>query len=145
VVSNVTGGSRLGEHAVYPGTFDPITPGHLDIIERARHLFARVTVLVAINADKSAGSPSERAAQLRRELPANWDNVSVAAWTGLTVAFCRQHGAGVIIRGVRNRSDLRLEYRLAAMNERLGITTLLLPARPGLAAVSSTVLRGLGI
>jgi pantetheine-phosphate adenylyltransferase len=145
VVSNVTGGSRLGEHAVYPGTFDPITPGHIDIIERARHLFAQVTVLVAINADKSAGSPSERAAQLRREFPANWDNVSVAAWTGLTVAFCRQHGAGVIIRGVRNRSDLGLEYRLAAMNERLGITTLLLPARPGLAAVSSTVLRALGI
>ena len=142
-MSDATGGRRLGEHAVYPGTFDPITPGHLDIIERARHLFTKVTVLVAVNAEKqTAGTPSERAAQLYRELPASWDNVSVAPWAGLTVAFCRQHGAGVIIRGVRNRSDFRHEYQLAAMNEAMGITTLLLAARPGLAAVSSTVLRG---
>jgi len=135
-----------GEHAVYPGTFDPITPGHLDIIERARHLFARITVLVAVNGDKQpATAQSERAIQLRRELPANWDNVSVAAWAGLTVEFCRQHNADVIIRGVRNRTDLPRKYRLAAMNEALGITTLLLPANPRLAAVSSTVLRGLSI
>jgi pantetheine-phosphate adenylyltransferase len=141
-VSDVTSGSRLGEHAVYPGTFSPITPGHLDIIERARRLFAKVTVLVAVNADKQpVDTPSERAARLRRELPASWDNVSVAAWTGLTAAFCRQHDAGVIIRGVRNRSDLRHEYQLAAMNETMGITTLLLPAQPELAAVSSTILR----
>jgi len=140
------GGGRLGEHAVYPGSFDPITPGHLDIIERARHHFARITVLVAVNGDKQpASTQSERVTQLRRELPANWDNVSVTEWTGLTVAFCRQHGASVIIRGVRNQSDLRHEYQLAAMNEALGITTLLLPAEPGLAATSSTVLRGLGI
>jgi pantetheine-phosphate adenylyltransferase len=143
---DVTGGSRPADHAVYPGTFDPVTPGHLDIIERARHQLARVTVLVAVNADKQPGStPSERAIQLRRALPASWDNVSVAAWAGLTVAFCRQHGASVIIRGVRNGSDLRHEYQLAAMNEALGIPTLLLPAQPSLAAVSSTVLRGLGI
>jgi pantetheine-phosphate adenylyltransferase len=61
----------------------------------------------------------------------------------LTVAFCRLEGAGVIIRGVRNRSDLRQEYQLAALNEALGITTLLLPARPELAAMSSTLLRTL--
>jgi pantetheine-phosphate adenylyltransferase len=144
-VTNGIGGSRLGEHAVYPGTFDPVTPGHLDVIERVRCLFARVTVLVAVNGDKQpSGTPSERAVQLRRELPAGWDNVSVAAWAGLTVAFCRQHGAGVILRGVRNGSDLLHEYQLAAMNETMGVTTLLLPAQPGLAAVSSTVLRGLG-
>jgi pantetheine-phosphate adenylyltransferase len=144
-VTKATGGGRLGEHAVYPGTFDPFTPGHFDLVKRARHLFALVTVLVAVNADKRPSrTPSERAIQLRRELPANWDNVSVAAWAGLTAAFCRQHGAGVIIRGVRNRSDFRHEFQLAAMNEALGVTTLLLPARPGLAAVSSTVLRALG-
>jgi pantetheine-phosphate adenylyltransferase len=144
-VSNATGRGGLAEHAVYPGTFDPFTPGHFDIIERARHLFARVTVLVAVNSDKRpTRTPSERAIQLRRELPANWDNVSVAAWAGLTAAFCRQHGASVIIRGVRNRSDFRHESQLAAMNEAMGITTLLLPAQPGLMALSSTVLRGLG-
>jgi pantetheine-phosphate adenylyltransferase len=144
-MSNATGGSLLREHAVYPGTFDPMTPGHLDIIERTRNLFARITVLVAVNGDKQpASTQSKRVIQLRRKLPADWDNVSVMAWAGLTVAFCRQHGAGVIIRGVRNRSDLCHEYQLAAMNEALGITTLLLPAQPGLAATSSTVLRGLG-
>ena len=105
----------MGEHAVYPGTFAPVTPGHLDIIERARHLFARVTVFLAVNGDKQpVTTPSERAIQLRRELPASWDNVSVVAWAGLTVDFCRQNGADVIIRGVRNGSDLRHEYQLAA-------------------------------
>ena len=144
-MTNATGGGSLGEHAVYPGTFDPLTPGHFDIIERARHLFARVTVLVAVNADKQPRStPPERAIQLHRELPANWNNVSVAAWTGLTAAFCQQHGASVIIRGVRNRSDFRHESQLAAMNEAMGVTTLLLPAQSGLVALSSTVLRGLG-
>jgi pantetheine-phosphate adenylyltransferase len=144
MVAGATDESRLGEHAVYPGTFDPITPGHIDIIERARQLFARVTVLVAVNAEKQpAGTPSERATRLRRELPANWDNVSVTTWAGLTVAFCRDHGANVIVRGVRNRSDFRHESQLAAMNEVMGIITLLLPARPRMAAVSSTVLRGL--
>jgi pantetheine-phosphate adenylyltransferase len=142
---DATGGSRRGEHAVYPGTFDPVTPGHLDIIERARHLFARVTVLVAVNGDKQpSGAPSERASRLRQEVPADWVNVSVDAWVGLTVAFCRQHGAGVIIRGVRNRSDFLHESQLAAMNQDMGITTLLLPAKPSLVSVSSTVLRELG-
>jgi pantetheine-phosphate adenylyltransferase len=138
--------SRLADHAVYPSTFDPVTPGHLDVIERARQLFSQITVLVAVNADKQpTATPSERATQLRRELPADWDNVSVTAWAGLTVEFCRQHGAGVIIRGVRNGSDLRHEYQLAAMNQALGITTLLLPANPRLAAMSSTVMRGLSV
>jgi pantetheine-phosphate adenylyltransferase len=144
-VTYVTGAGRLGEHAVYPGTFDPLTPGHFDIVERARRLFARVTVLVAVNLDKQPASTlAQRAIQLRWELPANWDNVSVATWAGLTAAFCQQHGASVIIRGVRDRSDFRHESQLAAMNEAMGVTTLLLSARPGLAAVSSTVLRGLG-
>ena len=102
-------------------------------------------MLVAVNGVKQpASAQPERAVRLRRELPAEWDNVSVAAWAGLTVAFCRRHGACVIIRGVRNRSDLLHEYQLAAMNEAMGLTTLLLPANPGLAGVSSTVLRGLG-
>ena len=93
-MSDATGGTRLGEHAVYPGTFNPVTPGHLDVIERARHLFARVTVLVAVNGDKqAAGTPSERAVQLRGELPAGWGNVSVVVWADrrvLPAARCRR-------------------------------------------------------
>jgi pantetheine-phosphate adenylyltransferase len=102
------------------------------------------TVLVAVNNDKQpAHTQAERVIQLRRELPASWDNVSVAAWAGLTVTFCREHGAGLIIRGVRNGSDLGHEYQLVARNQDMGITTLLLPANPGLAAISSTLLRGI--
>ena len=101
-------------------------------------------MLVAVNGDKQpVRTPSERAHQVRRELPADWANVSVTAWAGLTVAFCERAGADVIIRGLRNRPDLRHEYQLAVMNETLGVTTLLLPAEPGLAGMSSTVLRGL--
>jgi pantetheine-phosphate adenylyltransferase len=137
--------SLPGRHAVYPGSFDPITPGHLDVIGRARCLFARVTVLVAVNNDKQpVRTQLERVHQVRREVPADWANVSVTAWTGLTVAFCEQAGADVIIRGLRNRSDLRHEYQLAAMNETLGVTTLLLSAEPKQTGMSSTALRGLG-
>jgi pantetheine-phosphate adenylyltransferase len=102
---------------------------------------ARPTASGSFNAAKHPnGSPRERAQPLR-ELAPQWENVAVAAWSGLTVDFCRLHGAGVIIRGVRNPSDLRHEYQLAAMNEALGITTLLLPAQPGLSGVSSTLVR----
>jgi pantetheine-phosphate adenylyltransferase len=84
-MGSVAGGSRRGEHAVYPGTFDPITPGHLDIIDRARHLFAQITALVAVNNDKQpSGTQPERVIQLRRRCPADWDNAAVTAWAGLT-------------------------------------------------------------
>ncbi|WP_091294820.1 adenylyltransferase/cytidyltransferase family protein [Micromonospora halophytica] len=68
--------SALGGRAVYPGTFDPLTPGHLDIIDRARRLFGQVTVLVAINRAKTpATAPTARAAAIRDALPSDWDNV----------------------------------------------------------------------
>jgi pantetheine-phosphate adenylyltransferase len=137
-------GDLTGRHAVYPGTFDPITPGHLAIIERARTLFARVTVLVAVNSAKDPSSTQlQRAERARQQLPAHWDNVSVAAWTGLTVDFCRGHGVDVIVRGIRNRADLDHESKLAAMNQTAGCTTVLLPAEAGLAGISSTILREL--
>jgi pantetheine-phosphate adenylyltransferase len=129
-------------HAVYPGTFDPFTAGHADVVDRVRRIFEWVTVLVAVNEDKQpVAALEQRAREVRRELPADWGNVGVAAWAGLTVVFCREHRAGVIVRGIRNQADLRHEYQLAAMNEHLGVTTLLVPARPGLAAVSSTAVR----
>ncbi|MEV4639278.1 pantetheine-phosphate adenylyltransferase [Actinoplanes sp. NPDC049548] len=128
--------------AVCPGTFDPFTPGHFDIVARARHLFDHVTVLVAVNDDKRPSRPTAaRATDIQRLLPADWDNVSVAAWRGLTVDYCRRHGSSVIVRGVRNATDWQYEHRLAAMNESLGIPTLFLPARPELAATSSTAVR----
>ncbi|GLZ00541.1 pantetheine-phosphate adenylyltransferase [Actinoplanes sp. NBRC 103695] len=130
--------------AVYPGTFDPFTAGHRDVAERARLLFDRVTVLVAVNDEKHPGVPPEqRAAAIREQLPAAWTNVAVATWAGLTADYCHAHRAQVIIRGVRNAGDLRQEQQLAAMNLELGITTLYLPTRPALATVSSSGVRAL--
>jgi pantetheine-phosphate adenylyltransferase len=134
-----------GVRAVYPGSFDPFTPGHLNVLSRARDLFDEVVVLVAVNGGKQPGVDEEqRAAAVRAVLPAGWSSVTVAAWRGLTAAYCRRHGAGVIVRGVRNTADLQAECRLAAMNQSLGVPTVFLPARPDLAAVSSTAMRTRG-
>ncbi|MEU6077808.1 pantetheine-phosphate adenylyltransferase [Micromonospora sp. NPDC047074] len=135
-------GDPRSSRAVYPGTFDPFTDGHRDLVDRARRLFAHVTVLVAVNDEKRpARTGAERAVDIRAILPADWENVTVAAWSGLTAAYCQQHGAGVIIRGVRNAIDAERECQLAAMNETLGVTTLFMPARPELATTSSTAVR----
>ncbi|MEV4482822.1 pantetheine-phosphate adenylyltransferase [Micromonospora coxensis] len=137
--------SALGGRAVYPGTFDPLTPGHLDIIARARRLFGHVTVLVAINRAKTpATAPIARATAIREALPSAWDNVGVTPWEGLTAAYCAENDVRVIVRGVRNVADIQHEYELAGMNQSLGVTTLLLPTRPHLASTSSTAARLLG-
>ncbi|RAO63100.1 pantetheine-phosphate adenylyltransferase [Micromonospora saelicesensis] len=131
-----------GSLAVYPGTFDPFTPGHRDLVARARVMFDRVIVLLAVNADKQpTAEATARAALVRDAMPAAWRNVEVDTWTGLTTAYCSRRSATVIVRGVRTAADLRYEYQLAAMNEQLGIQTVWLPARPQLAATSSTVAR----
>lgn len=107
-------------------------------------MFDHLTVLVAVNDGKQPSATiAARAREIRGLLPAGWDNVAVAAWDGLTVDYCRQNGCGVIVRGVRNAADFSREFELASMNEALGVTTLFLPARPELAAMSSTVVRAL--
>ncbi len=99
-------------------------------------------MLVAVNDEKRpTKTGAERELDIRATLPADWQNVTVAAWSGLTVAYCQQHGAAVIIRGVRNATDVVHEFQLAAMNEMLGMKTLFMPARPELATISSTAVR----
>lgn len=130
--------------AVYPGTFDPFTPGHLDVAGRARRLFDQLTILVAVNADKRPSQTvAARATAISSLLPADWSNVTVAGWHGLTVDYCLRHGYRAIVRGVRNSVDYLRERELALTNEALGVTTLLLPARPELTAMSSTAVRSL--
>ncbi|MEU5961939.1 pantetheine-phosphate adenylyltransferase [Micromonospora parva] len=131
-----------GPVAVYPGTFDPFTPGHLDLVARARVMFDRVIVLLAVNAGKRPTvEATVRVVRVRDAMPAAWGNVEVDSWTGLTTAYCLRRGGTVIVRGLRTAADLRYEYQLAAMNERLGIQTVWVPSRPQLAATSSTVAR----
>jgi pantetheine-phosphate adenylyltransferase len=106
-------------------------------------LVTELTVLVARNPAKKSTPGAERRVQsIRGQIEANWDNVSVDSWPGLTVDYCREHGITVIVRGVRNRRDFLYETQLAAMNRCLaGIETLLLPASADLALISSSLIR----
>jgi pantetheine-phosphate adenylyltransferase len=134
--------------AVCPGSFDPVTLGHLDVIGRAAALVDEVVVAVGANVSKRAWfTPDERAAMLR-EACAGWANVSVALFDGLLVDFCRARHVGAIVKGLRSPADFDYELPMAQMNARLtGVDTLFLPTSPRWSFVSSSLVRevaGLG-
>lgn len=106
--------------AVYPGTFDPITNGHLDILERALALFDRVVVTIAVNPRKTPlFSVDERIGFIRDALPHHAARLDFAANDGLLVAFCESVGARVIVRGLRALADFEYEFQFSHMNRRL--------------------------
>jgi pantetheine-phosphate adenylyltransferase len=109
--------------AVYPGTFDPITNGHLDILERALRLFDRVIVTIAINQRKQPlFSTAERIAFIRDAMPPQVlaaSRLEFAEFDGLLVEFCKSRGASVIVRGLRALADFEYEFQFAHMNRRL--------------------------
>ncbi|HET9480434.1 MAG TPA: pantetheine-phosphate adenylyltransferase [Candidatus Polarisedimenticolia bacterium] len=105
--------------AVYPGTFDPITNGHLDLIERGARLFDRVIVAVLGNPDKEPWFSVAERVDLIRQAVAGRDNVSVASFDGLLVDYIRSCGASAIVRGLRAVSDFEYEFQMALMNRRL--------------------------
>lgn len=129
--------------AVFPGSFDPITLGHMDVLERAARLFDRVYVCVMVNGNKKGCfSPEERLQMLRRsaeQLP----NVVVEAYSGLLAQYAREKGAGYLVKGVRNGTDFDYEYQLAQINRSLAaeLETVLLLASPAVQHVSSTMAR----
>ena len=103
--------------AIYPGSFDPITNGHLDVLKRSLEVFDKVIVLVAINPDKSSRfSPSDRV-EMIKEAVADLKNVEVDSTTGLTVEYAKKHGAKHLIRGLRAVTDFEYEFQLAVANE----------------------------
>ena len=106
--------------AVYPGTFDPITNGHLDILERALGIFDRVIVTIAPNIRKSPlFTTDERMQFIRDALPQYGDRLEFAVFEGLLVDFCRSRGARCIVRGLRALADFEYEFQFAHMNRRL--------------------------
>jgi pantetheine-phosphate adenylyltransferase len=106
--------------AVYPGTFDPITNGHLDILERALQLFSTVVVTIAPNIRKNPlFTTDERMQFIRDALPQYGSRLEFAVFEGLLVEFCRNRGASVIVRGLRALADFEYEFQFAHMNRRL--------------------------
>jgi pantetheine-phosphate adenylyltransferase len=105
--------------AVYPGTFDPITNGHQDLVRRAAGVFERVIVAIASNPNKAPMFPLEKRVELARLVLGDIPGVEVMGYKGLTVDFAREHGVQVVVRGLRAVSDFEYEFQLAGMNRNL--------------------------
>lgn len=105
--------------AMYPGTFDPITNGHYDLLRRAAGIFERVVVAVAANPGKAPLFTLEQRVDLARKVLGDLRNVEVTGYTGLTVDFARQNGLRVVVRGLRAVSDFEFEFQLATMSRHL--------------------------
>lgn len=105
--------------AIYPGSFDPVTNGHLDLIERASKLFGRVVVTVARNAEKAPMFTLKERMDMLREATQQFPNVEVDTFDGLLVDYARKLGARVLVRGIRAVSDYEYELQMALMNRRL--------------------------
>ncbi len=119
--------------AVYPGSFDPITMGHVDIIQRGSRLFDRIVVAVLINADKSPLFTVGERVEIAREVFRDRTNVEVDTFDGLLVDYARRRDAKVIVRGLRAVSDFEYEMQMALMNRRLNPdveTVFMMPAEP---------------
>ena len=129
--------------ALYPGTFDPITNGHADLVARAAPIFDKVIVGVAASTGKNPVMPVEQREALARDALVHFPNVEVRAFSGLLANFVRECGAGVLLRGLRAVSDFEYEFQLASMNRHLipeAETLFLTPAEQH-SFISSTLVR----
>ncbi|MCJ7452887.1 MAG: pantetheine-phosphate adenylyltransferase [Steroidobacteraceae bacterium] len=133
----------MGNRAMYPGTFDPFTNGHNDLVRRACRLFDHVIVAIAANPGKTPLLPIEQRLDLARRVLADVPNVEVAGYSGLTVEFEREHSLNVIVRGLRAVSDFEFEFQLATMNRHLSdeVETVFLTPTEQFNFVSSTLIR----
>ncbi|MBF0160074.1 MAG: pantetheine-phosphate adenylyltransferase [Magnetococcales bacterium] len=129
--------------AVYPGTFDPLTLGHLDVIQRSAALFDRLVVGVAVNIEKKALFPAQERVRLIHDAVAHLPNVTVGCIEGLLVDYVRHQGARAIVRGLRAMSDFENELQMAAMNRKLDgtIETVFLAASETTTFISSRLVK----
>lgn len=127
---------------VCPGSFDPVTNGHLDIIGRASHLFDEVVVAVLVNESKSGLFSLEDRLDMLGEATADLPNVTVASFRGLLVDFCDAHDIAAIVKGLRAVSDFDYELQMAQMNDRLtGVDTLFIPTSPAYSYLASSLVK----
>ena len=133
--------------AMYPGTFDPITNGHDDLVRRAARLFDRVVVAIAESPGKAPLFSVEERVAMASEVLGDCANVEVMGYHGLTVDFARQHGLNVIVRGLRAVSDFEYEFQLSAMNRRLTdeVETVFLTPTENFSFISSTLVREIAL
>ena len=133
--------------AVYPGTFDPITNGHEDLIQRASRLFGEVVVGVAQSQAKRPFFSLDERVEIAREVLSPYKNVTVRGFAGLLSEFLREQGATVILRGLRAVSDFEYEFQLAGMNRRLapGVETLFLTPSDKYLFLSATIVREIAV
>ncbi|MDM8300596.1 pantetheine-phosphate adenylyltransferase [Collinsella tanakaei] len=134
------------EHALVPGTFDPITFGHIDVVTRARRLFPRVTVAVAASIGKNGSGPTfslEERVELAREALGDLDGVEVRPFRGLLVDFAREEGAGALVKGLRAMTDFEYELQQADLNYRLDsdLESIFVMSAPQYGYISSSVVR----
>ena len=133
----------MGQVAIYPGTFDPITVGHIDLVGRACLRFERVILAVAGSGSKSPCFTLEQRIALAREALSDYPNVEVTGFSGLLVRFAEEQGAGVILPGLRAVSDFEYEFQLASMNRKLApnVETMFLTPDEGFTFISSSLVR----
>ena len=127
---------------VCPGSFDPVTNGHVDVIERASRLYDEVTVGVLMNAAKQGLFPVEERIDMLREVTADLGNVVVDSFHGLLVDYCREQGIPVVVKGLRAVSDFDYELQMSQMNNRLtGLETLFVATNPEYSFLSSSLVK----
>jgi pantetheine-phosphate adenylyltransferase len=128
--------------AVFPGSFDPITLGHVDIINRGLELFDEIIIAIGVNADKKYLFSLEQRIAFITQLFAHVDKIKVMSYEGLTADLCQREGAQFILRGLRNTTDFEFEKAIAQTNAKLQeIETILLFSKPEHAFISSTIVR----
>lgn len=133
--------------ALFPGSFDPVTDGHREVLRRAAALFDEVVVCVMVNPSKAGRFPIAERLERLRVAAAGLGNVTVDSHTGgLLADYCRRGGIGVVVRGVRDGRDLEHETPMARMNHELaGVETVFIASHPDLAHVSSTLVTAVGL
>lgn len=133
--------------AVFPGSFDPPTYGHLNIIERASKLFDSVDVVIAVNPEKRSLFTANERLSMIQELTKNFDNVSVHQWEGLVVDYAKKNEANILLRGIRNSNDFAYEFDLSLMNHTLNaqIETLFIPTEQKYAIIKSSSIKELAM
>jgi pantetheine-phosphate adenylyltransferase len=131
--------------AVVPGSFDPPTLGHVDVIARAVEVFDQVVIAVVANPSKSPLFSAEERKAMLEEICGQWENTHIDAFHGLLVDFAAEKGAGVIVKGLRAVSDFEYELQMAQMNHHLsGVQTVFLPTSPDHAYLSSSLVKEVG-